>query len=54
MFRLEKRGVLPEIILNLEDDVPLCASYIFGIARGDNNGEQKGINKGTSAKTLTI
>ena len=33
MFRLAKLGVLPSIPLDLKDDVPLCASCMFGTAR---------------------
>ena len=33
MFRLAKRGVLTSIFIYLKDDVPLCASFMFGIAR---------------------
>ena len=29
MFRLEKLGVLPSILLELKDDVPLCESCMF-------------------------
>ena len=33
MLRLEKLGLLLEIILSLKDDVPLCVSCTFGTAR---------------------
>ena len=33
MFRLAKLGVPPSIYLDLKDDVPLCASCMFGTAR---------------------
>ena len=33
MFRLEKLGVLPSIFIDLEDDVPLRESYMFGTSR---------------------
>ena len=33
MFRLEKLGVIPSIFLDLKDDVPLCASFMFRTER---------------------
>ena len=33
MFILEKVGFLPSIFIDLKDDVRLCTSCIFGIAR---------------------
>ena len=33
MFRILNLGLPPPIFLDLKDDVPLCASCIFGTAR---------------------
>ena len=33
IFRLAKLGVLSRRFLNMKDDVPFCASFVFGIER---------------------
>ena len=41
MFRLAKLGVFPSIFIDLKDDAPLCASWMFGTSRS-----RKWITKG--------
>ena len=53
MFRLEKLGVLPELLLDLKDDVPLCLSCVFLTSR-TLQCIKKIRNQGPYAKTLTI
>ena len=55
MLRLEKLGVPPKLFLDLKDDVPLCASWIFGTeirqtwwTKGNKSGS---VHKDTDNKT---
>ena len=47
MFRLAKLGVLLSIFLDLKDDMPLCASYMFGKSR-----RKKQITKGNKSVSI--